>query len=158
MIRIDQSTGQRAAKSQIKQALPNLSFADESDLSAFGYPTLETIAQPDPIDAEHRVIAGPDEEYAPGHWRQTWLQEPIPPAPVPQQVTRLQARLALVGAGLWPAVVAYFADPARTAAELAFWEDARTWRRDDQTIAAAGTALGLTAEQIDALFALAATT
>lgn len=156
MIRINQSTGQRATKHQIKQALPNLSFAAESDLSAFGYPTLETIAQPDPIDAEHRVIAGQDEEYQPGQWRQTWAQEPIPPAPIPEQVSRLQARLALIEVDLWDAVVAYFADPDRTPAEMAFWEDAQTWRRADPVIAAAGTALGLTAEQIDELFRNAA--
>jgi hypothetical protein len=156
MMRVKQSTGQRMAASEIKQALPHLSFADESDLSEFGYPMLETVVQPDPIDAEHRVIAGPDEEHEPGQWRQTWVQEPIPPTPIPEQVTRLQARLALIEAGLWDAVTAYFNDPARTPVDLAFWEDAQTWRRDDPVIAAAGAALGLTAEQIDALFTDAA--
>lgn len=72
--------------------------------------------------------------------------------PITEQVTRLQARLALIDAGLWDAVTAYFADPARTPAELAFWEDAQTWYRNDPVIAAAGTALGLTPEQIDTLF------
>lgn len=151
MIRINQSTGQRATKSQIKQALPHLSFADNSDLSEYGFPTLETVAQPDPIDG-HYVQAGDDEEYAPGQWRQTWVIEEAPPPRVPQVIERLQARLALINASLWDAVAAYFADPARTAEELAFWEDARTWNRDDPAIAAASTALGLTAEQVDALF------
>ena len=77
-------------------------------------------------------------------------------APIPEQVSRLQARLALIEVDLWDAVVAYFADPDRTPAEMAFWEDAQTWRRADPVIAAAGTALGLTAEQIDELFRNAA--
>ena len=80
---------------------------------------------------------------------------PITP-PIPEQVSRLQARLALIEVDLWDAVVAYFADPDRTPAEMAFWEDAQTWRRADPVIAAAGTALGLTAEQIDELFRNAA--
>ena len=71
---------------------------------------------------------------------------------VPESVERLQARLALIAAGLWDSVVAYFSDPSRTAEELAFWEDSRIWKRDNQIIIDAGTDLGLTSEQIDALF------
>ena len=141
---------------QIRKAHPNVSIPEGADLSALGYAPLEEMPQPDPI-SEHRVIAGQDEEYQPGQWRQTWAQEPIPPAPIPEQVSRLQARLALIDADLWDAVTAYFADPDRTPAEMAFWEDATDWKRADPVIAAAGTALGLTAEHIDALFRDAAT-
>jgi hypothetical protein len=72
-------------------------------------------------------------------------------------VERLQARLALIQDGRWEAVVSYFADQSRTASEMAFWEDARTWRRDDPTVMAAGAALGLTEAQVDDLFKLAVT-
>ncbi len=82
------------------------------------------------------------------------INTPLPPA-TPEEVTRLQARLALIGAGLWANVTAYFQDPARTEEEKAFWEDAQNWLRDDPIIASAGTALGLTEQQIDDLFVAA---
>ena len=88
--------------------------------------------------------------------------EPVPAGGLlvpeaPESVERLQARLALIAAGLWDSVVAYFSDPSRTAEDLAFWEDALIWKRDNPIIISAGTALGLTSEQIDALFVDAAT-
>jgi len=72
-------------------------------------------------------------------------------------VTRLQARLALIQAELWAFIEAYFSDPARTPAEIAYFADAQTWRRDDPTLQSAATALSLTEAQLDDLFALAAT-
>jgi len=78
------------------------------------------------------------------------------PEPAPASITRLQARLALLDAGLWSAVVAWAADPARTAREQAYWADAQTWRRDDPVIERAAEALGLDAETVGALFRAAA--
>jgi hypothetical protein len=148
--------GHRVSARDIRRVHPQLSFGATSDLSIHGYPTLEEVEKPDQT-ATHYYIPGPDEEYQPGQWRQTWVQQPIPPAPIPTQVTRLQARLALIEAGLWDAVTSYFNDPSRTAEELAFWEDAQVWERENPIIAAAGTTLGLTDAQIDALFTDAAT-
>jgi len=149
------SAGERVSAREIRAAHPQLSFATTSDLSIHGYPTLEEVTKPEPT-ATHYYVPGPDEEYQPGQWRQTWVQEPIPPAPVPFQVTRLQARLELIEQGHWESVVDYFQDPARTPADLAFWEDALDWKRADPVIAAAGAALGLTPDQIDDLFRNAA--
>jgi hypothetical protein len=155
MIRINQPTGQRATKHQIKQALPHLSFADESDISEFGYPTLEPVAQPDPIDAEHRVIAGPDEEYEPGKWRQTWQQEPIPPAPVPQTVSRFQARAALHLAGLLEQVESLMQSPETDMLARLAWQDAQEFKRQSPTVLAMAAALSLDDEALDALFTTA---
>jgi hypothetical protein len=69
--------------------------------------------------------------------------------------TRLQARLALIDAGMWSAVTAYFADPSRTDAEVAFFEDASNWERLDPTLTAGATALGLDDAALDALFTAA---
>jgi hypothetical protein len=157
MMRVKQSTGQRMAASEIKQDLPHLSFADESDLSEFGYPTLEPIAQPDPIDADHRVIAGPDEEYEPGKWRQTWVQEPIPEPPVPQEITTLQALLAIDQLGYAAQYQAWSTDPARTFVERAFIDKATVWRRGDAMFNAAADALGFTGADKDNFFRLADT-
>lgn len=150
---VTQSTGDKIVLRQIRQVHPDVSIPDGADLTHLGYATLELVAPPTP-DEGYYVIEGAPEEYAPGQWRQTWTQVP---QPIPEQVERLQARLALIQVGLWDTVVAYFADPSRTAIEMAFWDDARTWRRDDPTVMAAGANLGLTDAQIDALFKLAAT-
>ena len=155
-MRINQLTGQRAAKAQVKKALPNISFSDDSDLSELGYPTLETIAAPDPI-AEHRVIPGPDEEYAPGQWRQTWVQEPIPEPPVPESATALQALLAIDELGYSTQYETWANDPSRTFREKAFINKADYWKMNDPQFNAAADDLGFTEEDKADFFRLAST-
>lgn len=88
-------------------------------------------------------------------------QQPLPvdQSPVfPATITALQGLLAI---GQNPALAAAYEswanDPARTFAQRAFINKAQTWRRDDATLAAAATEFGLSGEQVDGLFALAAT-
>lgn len=73
-------------------------------------------------------------------------------------VSALQGMLAI---GQNPALAAAYEswanDPGRTFAQRAFIDKAQTWRRDDLTLAAAATAFGLSGEQVDGLFELAAT-
>ena len=79
--------------------------------------------------------------------------------PMPQEIMRvpaLNALLAIDAAGLAPAYEAWATAPDRTFAERAFISKAQFWRRDDPTLVAAATALGLSAEDIDALFSAAA--
>lgn len=71
-------------------------------------------------------------------------------------VTPLQGLLAIDATGMSAAYEAWANDPSRTFAEKAFISRATVWNRDDQTIANAAVALGLTEEQLDGLFALAA--
>jgi hypothetical protein len=92
MNRIKQSTGQHITERQIKQEQPNISFAAESDLSEFGYPTLESVAQPTAEPGE-RVTAGDPEEYEPGKWREVWNVTAIPLAEM--QTQRLAELAAL---------------------------------------------------------------
>lgn len=78
--------------------------------------------------------------------------EVIPPPAIPQSVTRFQARAALVEAGLLEAVNAYFsALPDDDLNKLA-WQEAPTVRRDSDATRVAADALGITVEQMDALF------
>ena len=83
--------------------------------------------------------------------------EPPPePAPaVPESVTRAQGKAALITAGLWSGVLAFVAaipDPIeRALAEVAL-HDTQQWHRSSPFFNAAATALGLTGEQLDALF------
>lgn len=105
-------------------------------------------------------------------WRkyQQWLaagNTPLPadvppepqPIPVPQQITRAQGKAALIMQGLWGAVLDYVAsiqDPTQRALADVALHDALTWERSSPFLNAAAAGLGMTAEQLDALFIQAA--
>jgi hypothetical protein len=76
---------------------------------------------------------------------------------VPQEVSRLQARLALISIDKWDITKAYFEEPERTAEEVAFFEDATVYRRDNPVMIAAAESVGVTETELDELFRLAAT-
>ena len=83
----------------------------------------------------------------------------VPPEPepesVPQQITRAQGKAALIIQGHWQAVLDYVAsiqDPThRALAEVAL-NDTLTWERSSPFLNAAVAGLGMTDEQLDALF------
>lgn len=81
---------------------------------------------------------------------------PALPAPIPQSVTRFQARAALHLAGLLEQVEAMIADPATPVLAKLAWQDAQEFKRTSPTIAAMSAALGLTEQQLDDLFTTAA--
>lgn len=84
--------------------------------------------------------------------------EPAPPV-VPTSVTMRQARLALLGAGLLDSVdAAIAAIPDETARKAAMieWEFAGEVQRHSGIVSALVPALGLTDEQTDQLFVVAA--
>lgn len=72
-------------------------------------------------------------------------------APVPAVVSRLQARLALMSAGLLQAVEDHISASGDATLQLV-WAEATEWRRDSPTIATIAAALELTEDQVDALF------
>ena len=90
----------------------------------------------------------PGATFANGSWT-----NPLPP--VPQSVSRFQARAALLGAGLLASIEAAIAQ-ADPVAQLA-WSDAQEFRRDSPTVLAISAGLGLTDEQLDELFRTAST-
>lgn len=86
----------------------------------------------------------------------------ITPAPqpqdqpsVPQTVTRAQGKAALIQAGYWPGVLAFVAaiedETQRALAEVAL-HDTQEWQRSSPFLNAAAGGLGITDEQLDALF------
>lgn len=79
---------------------------------------------------------------------------PAPAPVIPDAITMRQARLALLDAGLLATVDQAIASMSGVEGEAARieWEYAMEVRRDSPLIAALGPALGLTGEQIDALF------
>lgn len=77
---------------------------------------------------------------------------PRPPSK-PKAVTPLQARKALRAAGMLDAVNSWMAQQPEEVQEV--WEYALTIERDNPTLADAATAMGLTEDQMDALFVAA---
>ena len=85
---------------------------------------------------------------------ETVVEVPVEPPVVPEAITMRQARLALLAADLLDSVdaaISSLPSPQREAARIE-WEYATEVRRDSPTMALIGAALGLTEEQIDALF------
>jgi hypothetical protein len=123
-----------------------LKFADEAEYTATFYDTNDVL----------------DEEGNPtGETTQT-LKPFVTAEPprVPFAISRAQGKAALVQAGMWDGVVAYveaIVDPTqKKMAEIAI-NDTQYWVRNSDFLTNAGTALGLTTEQMDDLFIQAQT-
>jgi hypothetical protein len=81
-----------------------------------------------------------------------------PPPPVPQTVSMAQARLALIGAGLFSTIDAglkALPEPQRTTA-LTAWEYAPNVSRNGTLVTTLASQFGLTDAQLDGLFTAAA--
>ena len=150
----------------IRAAWPQTSFPThltDAVLAELGLVPVLPAPQPayDPLtqDREELPPAGVN-----GIWTQQWRVVAASPADVAARlarwrgqltVTPRQARLALQQAGLITAVTAWIA--AADEATRIEWEFALEVRRDWPPITACAAALGLTDEQLDELFTLAAT-
>ncbi len=104
----------------------------------------------------NRIVA--DQAFIDAHFPGAELvpePAPVQTSAVPQSVSRAQGKLALIGAGLWPAAIAFvngITDPAQKAyAEVAL-NDTQEWRRDSPFLASAAAALDLSEAQLDTLF------
>ena len=90
-------------------------------------------------------------------WDGETFMPPTPPAPL--SVARAQGKAALIGAGMWPSVLAFVAaipdETQRLLAEVAL-HDTQHWQRNSPFLNAAKSGLGMTDEQLDALFVAAA--
>lgn len=77
---------------------------------------------------------------------------------VPQSITRAQGKTVLIMNGLWDGVLQFVSaipDPTeRALAEVAL-HDTQEWRRESTFLTTAAAALGLSNEQLDALFVTA---
>src|SRR3990167_2007760 len=92
-------------------------------------------------------------------WDGETLTPPPEPAAIPAAVTMRQARLALLGAGLLSSIDAAIdalPSPQKEAARIE-WEYSQEVQRHNGFVSALAPALGLTQEQVDALFLQAAT-
>ena len=109
-------------------------------------------------DYDQAVELAEDQAVAPGHTYDGSVF--APPAPrVPAAVTMRQARLALLGANLLSSVdtaIDALPEPTKSAARIE-WEYSNELQRGNALVAALTPALGLTSEQVDALFIAAST-
>jgi hypothetical protein len=103
------------------------------------------------IAAGHFAVAVPLPD---GRWRWTGAEWVAAPPAVPQSVTPLQARKALIAAGILGTVETWIQDQSEDVRVA--WEYASIVERDDPVIAAAATALDMTDAEVDALFIAAA--
>jgi hypothetical protein len=121
----------------------------EAERKAVGlYPIVESVIP------EGKISTGSTLTYANDTVTRVHTLADAPPPPVPEVVSRFQAKAALSAAGLLPAVEAAIAD-ADPIAQLA-WAEAIEFRRQSPTILALAGALGLTDAQVDDLFHAAA--
>lgn len=146
---------------------PATSFAlplAPADLADFGVHAVAEVPAPEATIEQTVTEAAP--WLVDGVWTQSWAVTDAAPelvaerrrALVPAVVDMAQARLELLDAGLLddvgPAIDA-LPEPQRSAARIE-WEYRPTVRRASALVATLGTALGLSSEQIDALFIAAA--
>ena len=75
---------------------------------------------------------------------------------IPREISALSGLAVIDGYGLADAYTAWATDPARTFMERAFIDKATVWKRDNTALLTAADALGLTREQMDAMFVRAA--
>lgn len=76
---------------------------------------------------------------------------------IPLSVTRRQALLALLAAGLLDQVQAYMDQESTPRAVKITWETAMDFKRDNPLVLAVGDHLNLSASDLDSLFELAST-
>ena len=97
------------------------------------------------------ILSGKAGEIAP------YVAPPPQPTPVPAEVSRFQARAALLQTGYLDDIEAYMADPATDPFVRIAWQDAQVFKRNSPTVLSLQPLLGLTDGQLDDLFRFAAT-
>lgn len=121
---------------------------DDANLEDFGYTKIEATPYIEPGDGMITERGEPD-EYEAGKWRETWV---IKPAPSPQTVSRLQAKAALLQAGLLDTVQAMVDHPDTDRLIQLAWAEAQDFNRTSPAIIGMASAMGWTDTQLDELF------
>jgi len=81
----------------------------------------------------------------------------VDPVIIPKEVSKKQARLALLSAGYYDKVIAIIdnlPEDQKTVAKIQ-WDDSESYQRDHPFVLMMATALGLTSDELDALFVAA---
>jgi len=158
-VKVNNGTATPYSLAQLKRDNPQTSFpakVSEQILASYDVYPLVNGARP----ANDIVQTGPI-ELINGVWTQTYTGRDYTPEEKRSSmvVTMRQARLALLQQNLLSQVetaIAAMQDPEKSQVSIE-WEYASTVERTSPWIGTMGTALGLTEEQLDDLFVLAAT-
>ncbi|WP_038852636.1 hypothetical protein [Bordetella petrii] len=94
------------------------------------------------------------QQPGPGQWVPDEDVQPV--VTVPSSVSAAQGGIALINAGLMPAVQAAVDDPDTPAEVRWAWERATTWERPSPALAYLANKAGISSGQMDALFVAAA--
>ena len=138
---IDQKTNKVIWIHKIRILFPEVSIPDNTDLTDLGYIKIE--------DTEMPVMEGYTAvEVDPVDYKQTWSLVPNVEE-IPQSVTRLQAKLALLDMGMLDAVEVLLNNDRRA---KIYWEDAVTLERQNPTLLGMTSSLNLTEQDLDNLF------
>ena len=159
---IDTTTDTPVTEADIRSAHPLTVFPSPFAPHPERYTAVTVLEMPEHDPATHHAqLKAP--ALVGGAWQQDWdvvayiagELDAMRRAKAPASVSRAQGKLALIGAGLWPAAIAFvegITDPTQRAyAEVAL-HDTQEWRRDSPFLASAAAALDLTEEQLDTLF------
>jgi hypothetical protein len=124
-------------------------------------PGSQTVPNPALITSDEAFV-----QFQNGEMFKVWLAKygalptPVVIDGVPQEVTRRQAKQALIQEGkidlVQPAIDA-ITDPTQRALMQSEWDDSQTFQRQRPSLIQMATAIGLTSTDIDDLFKLAAT-
>ena len=138
---INKKTNEVVWLHKIRLANPNISIPDNADLTELGYIKIEETEMP--IQEGFYAV-----EVEPVNYKQTWELVPIVEE-IPQSVTRLQAKLALLDMGMLDAVEVLLNNDRRA---KIYWEDAVTLERQNPTLLGMASNLNLSEQDLDNLF------
>lgn len=138
---INKKTNEVVWLHKIRLANPNISIPDNADLTGLGYIKVEDTEMP--VQEGFYAV-----EVEPVDYKQTWVLVPIVEE-IPQSVTRLQAKLALLDIGMLDAVEVLLNNDRRA---KIYWEDAVTLERQNPTLLGMASSLNLTEQDLDNLF------
>lgn len=146
---------------QLRKDNPQVSFPrdiPDERLGEWGVYRVAKVAQPVYNPETHTVEEG-EPELIEGEWTQVWnvreLTSEELKSRVPASITKRQARQELIEAGLIGAVesaINAISDATQKALMLSWWNDSQVYERDRPELAAMAASIGLTEDQVDALF------
>lgn len=113
----------------------------------------QSAKQPIPPLWTHKQPTGTEGERFVGN---VWQVVPLPSEPIPDVVSRFQARAALHQAGLLAQVQTIMEDPETDTMTVLAWQDATEFRRSSPTVAGLAGLLSLDDAAVDDLFRTAA--
>jgi hypothetical protein len=154
------------AHSEIRASMPNVIFPAIVTDEDLAYAQVYPLAYERPEVGADQIAEPVAVENVDGVWTQMWnvraaTQEELDAraaaakALVPQQVTRRQARQALLLNGLLdqvPTKIALISDPTERGLAQIEWEDSQVFERNRPLLISIGTAIGLDSDGLDALF------